>query len=80
MNILAMEYAGYGLYNYESSNEENIKRDSKSIIGYVIEELSFSPEKIILCGRSIGCHFAISLSKYFPVHSLILIAPFSSIK
>jgi hypothetical protein len=49
-------------------------------MGYIINELNFPCNKIILGGRSIGCHFAISLSKYFPVHSLILIAPFSSIK
>lgn len=80
LNVLAMEYCGYGLYSDDESNENNIKRDSKSLIGYIVDELNFHPSKIILCGRSIGCHFAISLAKYFPVHSLILIAPFSSIK
>ncbi len=75
-----MEYAGYGLYTDENPNEYKIKNDAKSLMGYVINQLNFSIDKIILCGWSIGCHFAISLSKYFPVHSLILIAPFSSIK
>ena len=80
LNVVAVEYTGYGLYTNEPSSEQSIKRDSKSIIGYIIEELNFPCDKIILCGRSIGCHFAISASKYFPVQSLVLIAPFSSIK
>lgn len=80
LNVISMEYAGYGLYQNEPAGEERIKRDSRGLLGYVLSELRFPVEKIILCGRSLGCHFALSLSRNFPVHSVILIAPFSSVK
>jgi hypothetical protein len=45
-----MEYAGYGLYTDENPNEYKIKNDAKSLMGYVINQLNFSIDKIILCG------------------------------
>ena len=78
MNVIVPEYPGYGPYE-GSPSEEQIFKDAISVYEFVISDLGFQPEDIVIIGRSIGsgpaCHVA-SLKK---VAGLLLISPFSSI-
>ena len=80
ISILCPEYAGYSFYQNAKPSEKRIKLDNLCIVKYAMEFLKYEPDSIILIGRSLGCSFALDLANYFVFHSLILIAPFYSIK
>lgn len=81
INVLAVEYPGYGLYKDVEANEENILKDSESVLEYVKTGLKIALEDVIILGRSIGSGPSIHLaSKYPAIGGLLLISAFSSIK
>ena len=53
MNILAIEYPGYGIYPGETKAEK-ICEDSEVLFDYLVKELEFPAERIVIFGRSIG--------------------------
>ncbi|CDW77752.1 UNKNOWN [Stylonychia lemnae] len=82
MNVLAVEYPGYGIYknNKISTNEKTILEDAYYIMQFVTQILKSSPQNIILMGRSIGSGIAIEMASIFEVAALILVSAFTSIK
>lgn len=79
MNVLAVEYPGYGLLSQVPSSEAACKEVCLTAFRFVLDELKVAYEQIILFGRSIGSGPAIWLASRFPVGGLILVAAFASI-
>jgi len=79
MNVLAVEYPGYGLISHVPSSEAACKEVVLTAFRFVLDELKVAYEQIILFGRSIGSGPAIWLASRFPVGGLILVAAFASI-
>jgi pimeloyl-ACP methyl ester carboxylesterase len=79
MNVLAVEYPGYGLLNNVASSEAACKEVVLTAFRFVLDELKVAYEQVILFGRSIGSGPAIWLASRFPVGGLILVAAFASI-
>ncbi len=80
INVVAMEYPGYGVYNGTPS-EKQVLSDAEQVMTYVTQSLEFSPSNVFLMGRSIGTGPASHLASMYPsLGGIFLISPFSSIK
>merc|ERR1712137_254477 len=80
MNVLAVEYPGYGLLSSIPASEVALKEVVLTAFRFVLDELKVAYEQIILFGRSIGSGPAIYLASRFPVGGLILVAAFASVR
>jgi hypothetical protein len=54
VNILAVEYPGYGLYNQFETSADKILEDSEIVFDYLTKTLGIKSENIFVFGRSIG--------------------------
>ncbi|CAD8180327.1 unnamed protein product [Paramecium octaurelia] len=79
MNILAVEYPGYGIYQGEPT-EEMILKDAEYIYQYIAFHSGVEEQNIILMGRSIGTGVACHVASIFKPAILVLISPFLSIQ
>ncbi|CAD8174835.1 unnamed protein product [Paramecium pentaurelia] len=79
MNILAVEYPGYGIYQGEPT-EELILKDAEYIYQYVAFHSGIEEQNIILMGRSIGTGVACHVASVFKPGILVLISPFLSLQ
>mmetsp|Transcript_33725 Transcript_33725/g.62379 ORF Transcript_33725/g.62379 Transcript_33725/m.62379 type:complete len:1515 (-) Transcript_33725:86-4630(-) len=79
MNVLAVEYPGYGLLSHIPASEAALKEVVLTAFRFILDELKVQYEHIILFGRSIGSGPAIFLASRFPVGGLILVAAFASV-
>ena len=81
INILAIEYPNYGIYESENSaNAETILSDAETIFKFINEVQNINESNIILMGRCIGSGPATYLASTHSVLSLILLSPLKSIK
>jgi pimeloyl-ACP methyl ester carboxylesterase len=80
MNVLAVEYPGYGLFRKVPASEAVLKEAVLTAFRFVIDELKVAYEQIIIFGRSIGSGPAIYIASRYPVGGLILVAAFASIR
>jgi len=80
MNVLAVEYPGYGLLSGLSSFEAALKEVALTAFRFILDELKVAYEQIILFGRSVGSGPSVYLASRFPVGGLILVAAFASIR
>merc|ERR1719450_2077017 len=80
MNVLAVEYPGYGLLHGLPVSEAGLKETALTAFRFVLDELKVAYEQVILFGRSIGSGPAIYLASRFPVGGLILVAAFASVR
>lgn len=78
INVLAIEYPGYGLYK-ENPSAQRIKEDAITVYDYIVE-LGFLKENILVLGRSIGTGPAIELAYKREIGALSLVSPFISLK
>lgn len=60
-DICCYDYSGYGL-STGSPSEKNIYSDIKTVYNYLINEMKFSPEHVIVYGQSIGTVASIDLN------------------
>lgn len=54
INILAVEYPGYGIYKPGFASETQIFSDAQLIYNFALKETRLQPNDIILLGRSLG--------------------------
>lgn len=80
MNILAVEYPGYGLLHKMPASEAAVKEAVLTAFRFVLDELRVNYEQVILFGRSVGSGPSVYLASRFPVGGLILVAAFISIR
>ena len=61
LNILAMEYPGYGIYTQHEPSESRILSDAETVYKFLINH-EVDPKDIVLFGRSIGSGSATHLA------------------
>lgn len=80
INMLCVEYPGYGINDSDIANEESINRVADKALNYLHVEKGVSYNNIVLFGRSIGTGPAVYLAHKFPeIRALVLQSPFLSI-
>ena len=79
MNVLCVEYPGYGSYPGRA-NEEEILKDTLIVYDFITRQMKIHFEDVILLGRSIGTGPAIHLASLRKVGALILISPYTCIR
>ena len=81
INLMAVEYPGYGIYaDNEGASEEKIYNDSELVYNFVLNMTSLQEKDIILLGRSLGSGPATHISAKYEPGGLILMSPYTSIK
>lgn len=81
MNVLAVEYPGYGLlHGIATSSEAALKEVTLTAFRFILDELKVAYEQVILFGRSVGSGPTVYLASRFPVGGLILVAAFASVR
>lgn len=79
LNILMIDYRGYGKSEGEVS-EEGTAKDALAAYDYLLSRPDIHPERIFVFGQSLGAAVAVRLSTESRVGGLILEAPFTSVK
>jgi len=82
INVLAVEYPGYGVYDYgmRDCSSDEILQDAEIIYNFLNSVLKIKEENIIVMGRCIGSGPAVHLSYKYNPKCLILMSAFTSIK
>lgn len=78
-HFFIIDYRGYGKSTGRIS-EKGMYADARAAWDYIAREGKFTPEEIIIYGRSIGTGVAVELASSVKAKVLILEAPFSSLK
>jgi pimeloyl-ACP methyl ester carboxylesterase len=81
INILAMEYPGYGVYeDPDGCSAKKIKEDCDYVYRYVLQETGIKESDVIIFGRSIGTGPAIYLASKHKPGALCLMSAYTSIR
>lgn len=80
VNVLAVEYPGYGLLRGMTPSEDGVYEVALTTFRFLVDEVNVRYSQIILFGRSLGSGPAVYLAAQYPVGGLILVSAFSSIK
>lgn len=81
INVLSVEYPGYGVYeDPEGPSEEKILRDCELVYNFLQDAGKIREKDIMVMGRSLGSGSATHLAAKFNPGCLILMSPFKSIK
>ncbi|CAK9073947.1 unnamed protein product [Durusdinium trenchii] len=80
VNVISIEYPGYGLLQGIEPNEETIFEVALTVFRYLVDELRVSYSSVIVFGRSLGSGPAIFLASQYPLGGMILVSPFISIR
>ncbi|KRX03059.1 hypothetical protein PPERSA_08134 [Pseudocohnilembus persalinus] len=80
VNLIAVEYPGYGVYKNINCTAQQIKYDAQQVYNFIKNQLKIEEKNIIVFGRSIGsgpaCHLAGSNPN---LGALILMSAYTSI-
>lgn len=79
MNVLSVEYPGYGIYKGKSK-ECTIIKDAETVYNFVSETLGYQGKNILVFGRSIGTGPATYLARHYETGCLFLMSAYTSIK
>ena len=77
VSVLGIGYRGYGK-SIGKPSESGICKDGEASLKYATEELGYSPDKIFMCGRSLGTVVALNISVKRKLAGIILITPMTS--
>ena len=81
INLLAVEYPAYGVYNDpDGASEEKILKDAELVYNFVQDAVNLREKDILLLGRSLGSGPATHLAAKFDPGCLMLMSPYTSIK
>lgn len=80
VNVLAVEYPGYGLLHRLQSSEEGVFEVALTALRYLVDNAKVSYSQVILFGRSLGTGPAVHLAAQYPVGGLILVSAFASLR
>lgn len=80
VNVLAVEYPGYGMLRGVKATEGGIYEAALTAFRYLVDKIGVPYSQIILFGRSLGSGAAVHLAAQYPVGGLILVAPISSVR
>ena len=76
--LLLLAWRGYS-GNLCKQTEKNLYIDGESTIKWIIDNLNFDYENLIIYGESLGCAVAVELGTRYKFKSIILESPFTSI-
>ena len=76
--VLLLAWRGYS-GNLGKPTEKNLYIDGESAIKWIIDNLNFDYENLIIYGESLGCAVAVELGVRYKFKSIILESPFTSI-
>ncbi|MEO0510401.1 MAG: alpha/beta hydrolase [Verrucomicrobiota bacterium] len=77
ISVLAYDYPGYGTSTGRPS-ETGVFNAAEAAYQYALSELNFSPQKIVLYGRSLGSGPSCWLAERYPVDGLVMDGAFTS--
>lgn len=80
VNIMAVEYPGYGLLQHLEPSEDAVYEVALTTFRFLVDEIHVRYSQLILFGRSLGSGPAVFLAAQYPVGGLILVSAFVSIK
>jgi len=80
VNVLAVEYPGYGLLQGLQPSEDGVYEVALTTFRYLIDQVGARHSQIVLMGRSLGSGPAVHLAAQYPVGGLILVSAFCSIR
>jgi fermentation-respiration switch protein FrsA (DUF1100 family) len=78
-NFLIIDYRGYGKSSGTIS-EDGFYRDAEAAYMFLLQEKGFTPQDIIIYGRSVGSGVAVDLAGKHKTRGLILESPYASLK
>jgi len=76
--VLLLSWRGYS-GNLGKPTEKNLYIDGESAIKWIIDNLNFDYENLIIYGESLGCAVAVDLGTRYKFKSIVLESPFTSI-
>lgn len=77
--VLLLEYRGYG-GNKGSPTEQGLYADARAGMHFLLENIGLSGKNIVLFGESLGTGVATKIANEFPVCSVVLQSPFTSLR
>jgi uncharacterized protein len=77
ISTLGVGYRGYGKSSGRPS-EQGIYRDGRAAFRFALDNLRYTPDRIVLCGRSIGSTVALSTAIEADPRGCILITPLTT--
>jgi len=81
INVLAMEYPGYGQYSQNGkASEVKIKQDAEYLYRFVLQDTGIAESDILIFGRSMGGGPACFLAGNFNPSALMLMSTYTSIR
>lgn len=80
VNVLGVEYPGYGLLHGMEPSEEGVCEVALTAFRFLVDAVGARYSQIFLVGRSLGSGPAVFLASQYPVGGLILVSPFLSIR
>lgn len=81
INVLAMEYPGYGVFQESGGCSANkIREDANYVFHYILQETKLVEGDIVIFGRSIGSGPAVYLAANNKPGGVILMSAYTSIK
>ncbi|MCY4430987.1 MAG: alpha/beta hydrolase [Rhodospirillales bacterium] len=78
-SFAAINYRGYGLSEGRPS-EASLVADARVIYDWFAQLDGIDPNRIVVFGRSLGTGVAVQLAASRPVHAVVLISPFDSLR
>ena len=75
--VLLLAWRGYS-GNLGKPTERNLYIDGETAIKWIIDNLNYDYENLIIYGESLGCAVAVELGTRYKFKSIILEAPFTS--
>lgn len=79
LNILAIDYRGYGESESRAPDEQGIYADARAAYDWLHTVRAVPPDKIVIYGHSLGAGVATELALHVPAAGLIIEGAFTSI-
>jgi pimeloyl-ACP methyl ester carboxylesterase len=77
-SFLIIDYRGYGKSSGKIS-EEGFYKDAEAAYFHLVNKKGFTPQSILVYGRSIGSGVAVNLASKYRVQGLVLESPYASL-
>jgi dienelactone hydrolase len=81
VDVLSVEYPGYGIYEIiGNTSERKILQDAEIIYDYIYNQMKYDIKNVIFYGRSIGTGPASYLASKFECGGLVLCSSYTSVR
>lgn len=80
VNVLAVEYPGYGLLRDIRATEDGIYCAARTAFRFLVDVVKVEYARIVILGRSLGSGPAVYLASQYPIGGLILVNAFTTLR